>query len=260
MNPIDALFYAAVAFVFLSLTFRPLEMAFPANPNQPWIRKGWFLDLCFFLGQYLIWNGVMLWALSSLSTILDDLLPAAFRQAVGSQPWWIQAIEVVFLSDLFVYWGHRAQHRFEWLWHFHSVHHTVEDMDWLAAHREHPVDTIYTMTLINLPPLVLGFPLETLVGLIAFRAIWAIFIHANVHLPLGPLKYLIGSPEMHHWHHNKHRNVGNYGNVTPLMDVIFGTHYVEPQEPAEFGIPQPTPRHYLGQMLYPFKALRKRSS
>jgi sterol desaturase/sphingolipid hydroxylase (fatty acid hydroxylase superfamily) len=56
------------------------------------------------------------------------------------------------------------------------------------------VDTVYTLTLINLPPFLLGFPLETLAGLIAFRGIWAIYIHSNVRLPIGPLRVLIGAP------------------------------------------------------------------
>ena len=50
------------------------------------------------------------------------------------------------LSDLCVYWGHRLQHNNAFLWRFHSIHHSAEHLDWLAAHREHPIDTIYTRT------------------------------------------------------------------------------------------------------------------
>lgn len=51
--------------------------------------------------------------------------------------------------------------------------------------REHPLDTVYTVGLINLPAFLLGFPLETLAGFIAFHGIWAIYIHSNVRLPIG---------------------------------------------------------------------------
>ena len=42
----------------------------------------------------------------------------------------------------------------------------------------------------------------------AFRGLWAIFIHANVRLPIGPLRMLIGAPELHHWHHSRERDAG----------------------------------------------------
>ena len=135
----------------------------------------------------------------------------------------------------------------------HAIHHTAEHLDWLAAHREHPIDTVYTMGLINLPVFLLGFPLETLAGLIAFRGVWAIYIHSNVRLPLPrPLRVLLGAPELHHWHHDRDRDAGNYANISPLMDVCFGTYRCPDHEPESFGIHEPIARGYLGQMLHPF--------
>ncbi len=172
----------------------------------------------------------------------------------------MQAIEVVLLSDVTVYWTHRLQHRVDWLWRFHAIHHTPEHLDWLAAHREHPLDSIYTIGFINLPAFILGFPLETIAGLIAFRGIWAIYVHSNVRIPLGPLRMLIGSPELHHWHHDRDRDSGNYGNVCPLMDVLFGTYRCPDHEPENFGIREPVPRSYLGQLMYPFMRRKRAGS
>src|SRR5256885_2836968 len=214
-------FSVAVSFLFLCLVFWPLEAAFPANASQRFFRAAWSTDLCFFLGQYLLWTGGVLWILARFAGWIDHVMPAGFRQTVASQPWCLQAIEVVLLSDFFVYWGHRLQHRVGFLWRFHSVHHTAEHLDWLAAHREHPIDTIYTMGLINLPAFILGFPLQTLAALIAFRGIWAIYIHSHVRLPIGPLRLLIRAPELHHWHHARDRAPGNYATTSPLMDVPF---------------------------------------
>src|SRR6516164_5478545 len=181
---------AGLSFLFLVVVFRPLELAFPAKRGQRFFRPGWFLDLCFFLGQYLLWGGLVLWVLLQFRGWLDGIVPYGFRQAVAAQPWWLQAIEVVVLSDFLIYWGHRLQHRVGFLWRFHSVHHSAEHLDWLAAHREHPLDTLYTVGLVNLPAFLLGFPLETLAGLLAFRGMWAIYIHSNVRLPIGPLRML----------------------------------------------------------------------
>ncbi|MCW1920988.1 sterol desaturase family protein [Luteolibacter arcticus] len=259
MNVPSMLLATGGSLLFLCLVFVPLERAFPAKPGQRFFRPAWWLDLCFFLGQYLLWSALVLWLLSRFGDWIDGVVPATFRAAVAGQPWWLQAVEVILLSDFFVYWGHRLQHRVPFLWRFHSVHHSAEHLDWLAAHREHPLDTVYTMGLINLPAFLLGFPLETLAGLIAFRGIWAIYIHSNVRLPIGPLRWFVGAPELHHWHHDRARDAGNYANISPLMDLAFGTYCCPDHEPDAFGVHEEMPRGYLGQMLHPFRR-RKRGS
>lgn len=251
MDILGTLPAAGLSLAFLILVFLPMEKVFPARAGQQLLRPAWLLDLCFFLGQYLLWGALVLWALSHFKYWLDDFVPAGFQASVAAQPWWLQAVEVVVLSDFLIYWGHRLQHKVGFLWRFHKVHHSAEHLDWLAAHREHPLDSIYTIGLINLPAFVLGFPLETLAGLIAFRGIWAIYIHSNVRLPLGPLRMLIGAPELHHWHHDLDRDAGNYANISPLMDVIFGTYTCPDHEPKRFGIKESFPKNYFGQLLHP---------
>ena len=260
MNVPGLLLSCGLSFVFLCLVFRPLELAFPARRGQRFLRPAWWTDLGFFTGQYLLWNGLIFWLLSNAGGCLTGAVPAGIRASVASQSWWAQAIEVIFLSDLCVYWGHRLQHRVGWLWRFHSIHHSAEHLDWLAAHREHPVDTVYTLTLINLPAFLLGFPLATLAGLIAFRGIWAIYIHSNVRLPIGPLRVLVGAPELHHWHHDRDRDFGNYANVSPLMDVLFGTYHCPDHEPESFGVWEQMPQSYLAQLAHPFRRRWRRQT
>ena len=257
-------FYAILAsvglsLIFLILVFRPLELVFPAKPGQRLFRPAWFTDLCFLLGQYLIWSGLVLLVLLQFGHWLNGIVPGRFRHAVAAQSWWLQAIEVVLLSDLFIYWAHRLQHRVGFLWRFHAVHHSAEHLDWLAAHREHPLDTIYTVGIINLPAFILGFPLETIAGFIAFRGIWAIYIHSNVRLPIGPLRWFVGAPELHHWHHDRDRAAGNYANISPLMDILFGTYRCPDHEPEQFGLPGPAPGNYVSQIVKPLLP-RKRAA
>jgi len=240
-----------LSFLFLIVLFFPMEKVFPAKPKQGFFRPHWLLDLCFFLGQYFLWGALVLWALSHFNNWLDGFIPYNFRQSVASQPWWLQAIEVIFFSDFIIYWAHRLQHRVDFLWRFHKIHHTAEHLDWLAAHREHPLDSIYTIGLINLPAFIMGFPLETLAGFIAFRGIWAIYIHSNVRLPIGQLRKIIGAPELHHWHHDLDRDAGNYCNIFPMMDILFGTYTCPDHEPEKFGIKEKLPQNYIGQLILP---------
>ncbi|MEN9022460.1 MAG: hypothetical protein ABF370_18345 [Verrucomicrobiales bacterium] len=62
---------------------------------------------------------------------------------------------------------------------------------------------------------------------------------------------LIVAPELYHWHHD--HDAGNYANLSPLMDNLFGTCRPPGVEPEAFGIKEPIPRSYLGQRWYPFK-------
>src|SRR5262249_38049701 len=101
MNLYVLAFSAGISFFFLVLVFRPLEVVFPAKPGQRFFRPAWLTDLCFFLGQYLLWSGLVLWVLAHLSQWPNGIVPESFRDAVASQPWWLQAVEVVVLSDFF---------------------------------------------------------------------------------------------------------------------------------------------------------------
>ncbi len=203
---------AGLSLLFLMALFCPLEKVFPAK-KQPFFRPRWWTDLAFFLGQYLLWSGCVLAILRFFRGWLDLAVPGSFRAAISSQPWRLQAIEVVFLSDLFIYWGHRLQHRVGFLWRFHSIHHSAEHLDWLAA-------------------------------------------HSNVRLPIGPLRALIGAPELHHWHHSREREAGNYANISPLMDILFGTYRCPAHEPEAFGVSEEMPKTYFGQLLHPFRQSR----
>ena len=242
---------AAINFALLLLLFTPLERVFPARPGQPLLRREWWTDLAFFLGQYLVFAGVALSALVFVHGFVDRLVVSSWHEAV---PLPARVVLAVVLGDLITYWFHRACHRFEILWRFHAVHHSAERLDWLAAHREHPLDGVVTQICINLPGMILGLPFEALGGLIALRGLWAIFIHSNVRLPLGPLRVLLGAPELHHWHHARVRETRhNFANLAPYLDLIFGT-YHRPPDPEDYplGLVEPWPRRYLAQLVRPF--------
>jgi sterol desaturase/sphingolipid hydroxylase (fatty acid hydroxylase superfamily) len=249
---VSALLVAAVNLGLLALVFVPLERIFPARRGQPALRPEWRVDLAFFLGGYLLFAGLTLAVLQAVHLALPDMSITTWSEDL---PLWARAALALFLGDLLTYWFHRACHTYEFLWRFHAVHHSAEHLDFLAAHREHPLDGVVTQLCINLPGMLLGLPFAALGGLIAFRGLWAIFIHSNVRLPLGPLRVLFGAPELHHWHHarvpvTRH----NFANLAPYLDVLFGT-YHRPQGPETYplGLTDPWPRRYLAQLARPFR-------
>lgn len=251
MTFLYVLLATGASLLFLAIVFIPMEKAFPAKPGQQIFRRHWVTDLCYFLGQYLLWSGLVLLLLDYLNNWINLAIDKSFQQVIQKQPFWLQVFEMLVFSDVLIYWGHRLQHKVDFLWRFHKVHHSAETLDWLAAHREHPLDSVYTIGLINLPAFIMGFDLDAISGIVAFRGVWAIYIHSNVRLPIGKLKLLIGSPELHHWHHDIERDAGNYANISPLMDKLFGTYVCPGHEPENYGIKETFPKNYVAQMLYP---------
>ena len=251
---------AGVSLVALAIVIWPLELLFPARPGQRIFRPRWLTDLAFFAGQYLVWIGLAAVAVHAFDLRINPLVPPGLRAGFAAWPLPVQAIVVVMLGDLSVYWFHRACHAIPLLWRFHAVHHTAEHLDWLAAHREHPLDGLLTQLSVNLPAIVLGFSLNQIAWLIALRGMWAIFIHSNVRLPLGPLRVLLGAPELHHWHHVRSPRAENFANLAPWTDLLFGT-YHRPTGPETWplGSDAPLPRSYLGMLARPVWPARFRA-
>lgn len=255
-----------VSFAVLAAIFVPLERAFPARSKQAILRPDLAIDAAFFFGQYVVWHATSFAVLSLAESLLHEHVTsvARFHAFVVAQPFWARAIAAVVLGDLCVYWFHRACHAWEPLWRFHAVHHTAEHLDWVAAHREHPVDGILTAFAANLPAFALGFPMDAIAAFVTFRGIWAIFVHSNVKVPLGPLRVLLGAPELHHWHHAKlEKTEHNFANLAPWLDVLFGTyHRPDPnvEESFALGVTEAMPRGYLAQLVAPFRSVRAREA
>jgi sterol desaturase/sphingolipid hydroxylase (fatty acid hydroxylase superfamily) len=179
---------------------------------------------------------------------------------LSRQPIWLQAIQIYVLVDFFAYWGHRLFHGGKW-WPFHAVHHSSEDLDWLGSLRVHPVNDIVNKLIQATPVLLLGYnPMVTL-STAPFLTFYAIFIHANVNWDFGPLRSVIATPVFHRWHHSRDREAWdkNFAGLFPFWDILFGTYYMpKDRYPENFGICEPMPKGYLGQLWEPFAWIMRR--
>jgi sterol desaturase/sphingolipid hydroxylase (fatty acid hydroxylase superfamily) len=80
--------------------------------------------------------------------------------------------------------------------------------------------------------------------------------HANVRVRFGPLRWVVGGPEFHHWHHAAQPSAynRNFAAQVPLIDLVFGTLYMpKGQTPDRYGVDEQVPGSYLGQLLYPLR-------
>jgi sterol desaturase/sphingolipid hydroxylase (fatty acid hydroxylase superfamily) len=189
------------------------------------------------------------------------LVPAWLQAAVAAQPDWLQTVEIIILADIGFYSAHRMFHSVPWLWRFHEVHHSIEDLDWLAAARVHPVDQIITKGMSVLPLFALGFGAAP-IAIYSTIYFWhSLLVHANVRINFGPLRWLIASPEFHHWHHANQPEAynSNYAGQLAILDKIFGTIYLpKGRSPGKYGVDAPVPNTYLAHLIYPFRQRLRR--
>lgn len=244
-------------FFLAALIFIPVERLFAARRAQPTLRALWATDLVYVLVNGLVIR-LALFSLFILAFAASPLLvPAAVLRAVAAQPTWLQFLEVLLIADLIFYLGHRLFHAVPALWRLHAIHHSIEEMDWLAAHRIHPVDQIVTRGASLLPCFALGFATEA-IALYALIYHWhTLLLHANIRLGFGPLRWLITSPDFHHWHHGREAEAWdrNFGTQLAFWDFLFGTAHLPQGRTAErFGIAEPVPAGYGAQLLHPFRS------
>lgn len=243
------------ALLICALIFVPLEHILALRTQQKIFRKGLGTDVI-----YAVVNGAFLkicFALiaAAAMTASASLVPAKVTMAVGGQPTWLQVVEIIILADLGVYASHRAFHAIPALWRFHAIHHGIEELDWMAAFRAHPVDQIITKTVSLLPVFFLGFSSEAIALYFVIATGHALLLHANVRMNFGPFKWLIASPQFHHWHHADQRDAydKNFASHLAIIDALFGTlHIPGSKMPEKYGVDEPIPTDYIGQHGYPF--------
>ncbi len=140
----------------------------------------------------------------------------------------VQALLMILAADFLRYWLHLISHRWEFLWRFHSVHHSPDKLYFLNVGRFHPLEKTLQFLVDTAPFIVLGVGEQVVSLYFIFFAINGFFQHSNVELKLGFLNYIISGPELHRWHHSARISESNrnYGNNLIIWDLIFETRYL----------------------------------
>jgi sterol desaturase/sphingolipid hydroxylase (fatty acid hydroxylase superfamily) len=241
--------------VVLAVIFIPLERLFALRPQRI-LRAGWRTDLVHFFVNSVALTILLFAVVAVVGTVLRHLVPPGVRLAVASQPPGLQIIEALVLAELGGYVGHRAAHEIPVLWRFHKVHHSITEMDWLASNHLHPIDQTFIRSCAVLPIYVLGFTKASLGVFVVLLTFFAIFIHSNVRFTFGPLRWVLSTPEFHHWHHANMKEAynSNYAGLFPVIDKLFGTLYLPVgRRPVSYGVPDVQPKGYLRQLAWPFR-------
>jgi len=237
----------------LAAIFIPMERVFALRPQRV-LRTGWRTDLVHFVVNNFLTTVLLVAVVVTVGAGLRAAVPGALQTAIGGQGLGLQLAEAFLLAEVCGYWGHRASHTVPVLWRFHRVHHSIEEMDWLASGRVHPIDQAFTRSCVVLPIVALGFARAAFGAFLVLMTVQAIFIHSNVRFRFGPLRWLIATPEFHHWHHSGDPTAynSNFAGEFPVLDLVFGTlHLPAGRMPDRYGIDEPAPRGYLAQLAWP---------
>ena len=190
-----------------------------------------------------------------LYPILGGFQFQSLSSVIQSQPIWLQILEALVLSEFLVYWGHRFSHEVPLLWRFHSVHHSSENLDWLAGERRHPIDQFYMSLFVGIPMVLSGFSLVDLLIVGVLQNLWDMTIHANLRWRLKFLDGIWVTREFHHWHHSVDKDARdkNYSGALPIFDWLFRTYHLpSDKKPGPYGIDSHMPETYVGQLIQPF--------
>lgn len=248
--------------LFTGLLFIPLETLFPRRPEQGIFRYEWREDLFYYLV-----SSMMVQVLTWLSFIPANTLLAVtswgeFRAWVAGLPFIVQFIAIMFFTDLAQYWLHRLFHQIPALWRFHAVHHSAQNMDWIAGARMHFLEILILRGVTVIPAIILGFAQGPVNAYIFVVYLYATFVHANLGWRFGWVERFLVTPRFHHWHHGIEKEAidVNFAVHFPFLDRLFGTHHLPEDNrwPSGYGISgHPVPKGYWQQFLHPFRGKKK---
>jgi len=250
--------------IVYSAVYIPLERLHAHRPQQSVFRRGWRTDLTYFFVSALLVQTTTLLTLKPAMVFFDWARHPAIVGPVSAAPLALQIVGVLLAADLTQYWVHRSFHSIPFLWRFHAIHHSAEEMDWLAGSRLHLVDAVVTRGATYVPIYVMGFSEPAIAAYVLIVVIQATFIHANVRWELAPLQSVLATPRFHHWHHSAEREAvdKNFAVHLPLWDIVFGTYLLPKRWPDNYGLcgERVVPHGWFRQLVFPFRRAKAKTS
>jgi sterol desaturase/sphingolipid hydroxylase (fatty acid hydroxylase superfamily) len=156
---------------------------------------------------------------------------------------WPALIVAVIVGDFLYYWYHRAQHTFAWMWRYHSVHHSTEELG-AGAGYHHWLEIFGLALFVSVPlSFVVSKPEAPLLTFLL--SMHGFYIHSASRINFGRFVWVAADNRMHRIHHSiepRHAN-RNFGRYTMIWDYLFRTaHNPRGEWPRVGIIGQPEPR------------------
>lgn len=195
--------------------------------------------------------------ISSLSSGLTNILKDTLGLVVilVSYPWLSQQLAITQIeADLWLYltaficidfasyWSHRLNHKINFFWNQHIIHHSSEEFNMACALRQSISNILGYGALFMIPAAVLGIPREVIAILAPLHLFGQFWYHTKHIGKLGWLEYIIVTPSQHRVHHaiNPIYIDKNLSAIFCVWDRMFGTFQEElDDEPPVYGVLKP---------------------
>ena len=250
--------------IVISLVVWFLEIIFPWRKNQSRIRKDFWLDGFYMFFNFFIFSIFISGDYKAIGLFFNEMGITTKSLAVFNLSNWPAGIQLIvfFIILDFVQWlTHLLLHKYEVLWRFHKVHHSVKEMGFSAHLRYHWMENILYKPLKTLGVMLLGGFEPEQAYIVHFIAITIGHLnHANIRITWGPLKYVLNNSVMHLYHHMKalpeDKSMGiNFGISLSIWDFLFKTNYLpDDNGEIELGFPNEEnfPKGFFGQLFTGF--------
>jgi len=217
------------------------ERLWPAQPGRGMLTVGGAQDLVWIAFFPLF--GLTIVALWSL------VLDATYTKVLGGHTVHLAtsvgvaatAVVAFLLSDFLFWFTHWARHKVPTFWYFHAVHHAAPSLNTLTDNRVHFMEAMIAATLTVVPARLLGLSAPAAFALVVATTYFTAFTHTAVRTNMGPLRYVLVTPQSHRVHHSQapeHIDV-NFGTVFSVWDQLFRTQYRGWDEYPDTGIADP---------------------
>ena len=150
---------------------------------------------------------------------------------------------IVFITlDFAGYTVHALDHKINFFWNSHIIHHSSEEFNLACALRQSVSVFVRLFVILLIPAALLGID-PKVIAIVAPLHLFAQFWYHTQHIgKMGFLEKIIVTPSHHRVHHalNKEYIDKNYGQILIIWDKIFGTFQEEmPDVKAVYGITRP---------------------
>jgi len=190
---------------------------------------------------------------SGVTNVVKDVLSLSI--AIVSYSWLEERIGIfdlkfgivaVFLAfigkDFSGYWIHRLEHRINFFWNRHIIHHSSEEFNLPCALRQ-SVSTVFSFTTFFLFPMaLLGVPASVFAIVAPVHLFLQFWYHTRHINRLGVLEYILVTPAHHRVHHaiNPEYLDKNFSQIFIFWDKLFGTFQEELDTvPPVYGVKRP---------------------
>jgi len=233
------------------------ERILPYRKGLPFFREGFWIDLVWYTLIQSYFLKILIFGY--IITPIQNSFDWHSIQFVHNWPVVVQVLFFLVTHDLYIYLFHRFQHSNKVFWRIHEAHHSGKQVDFLAGSRSHIMEIIINQTIEFAPIIILGADPVVVPIKAMLDAMFGMFIHANVKVKLGKLKYFLNSPELHLWHHANYKEVfhANFATKFSVWDYLFGTVYNPGHPPGNlpenWGLYYDYPKDYFLQHAFSVK-------